>query len=463
MTNRGRLDEVLRQALYMVRPAPEELKMAENIAQTLVESLRTAFAGRAVKVTLEGSYAKGTVLRGRNEVDIFIHFHPSNPLDKISRETIETSSHIIKSLGGIVRLRYAEHPYTEGFIDKVRVNIVPCYSVEKGAWITAVDRTPYHTEFVRKNLRENQVGDVQLLKGFLTASDLYGAEIRVSGFSGYLCELLIIHYGTLANLIREAVEWRPPVLVGPKSIALHKKYPSAAMILADPVDENRNVAAAVSAENLHHFVLLSRLFLAQPRLEYFNRPSWGENLNMAGRGLLSIVFDTPSGKPPDILWGEIRRTAEGISRCLAHHGFTPLRWKAHTDERSAVILFELDETVLPPHHVHAGPPVTHHRAIEFVQRQVRSPRVVAGPWISGGRLYSLRRREYTRADRLLMEKLKVGEISVAKGLAEALNQAKITQDSEVIKAELDARDLTAFLAEFVEACPGYIKTYRSHT
>ena len=38
----------------------------------------------------------------------------------------------------------------------------------------------------------------------------HGSEFKVGGFAGYLCELLIIHYGTFLNVLKYAAdEWKP--------------------------------------------------------------------------------------------------------------------------------------------------------------------------------------------------------------------------------------------------------------
>ena len=455
-----RLAEILREALEEVKPTADEVRRADSVANLMVQSLRDAFAGEALKVTVEGSYAKGTIVRGRIEVDIFIHYSPSTSREEIARKTIERSREVIAGHGGTTRLRYAEHPYLEGFLNQVRVNVVPCYVVEPGKWLSAVDRTPYHTEYVRRNLRREQVGDVQLLKALLMASNLYGAEIRVGGFSGYVCELLIIKYGSLADLLSEASRWPIPMIIGDGGSELIPRYPNAAMILADPVDPLRNAAAAVTLESLSQFILLSRLFLSKPSIDYF-RPAPATEPDARYRNLMAVVLENIDLKPPDIVWGEVRHTVEGIVRSLQHHGFTPLRWAGYVEESRGVILVELAETTLPPYHLHMGPPVNHPKAEEFIQKQLANPLLAAGPWVSGNRLYALRRRTHRKAADLIGEKLKSGEIAISKGLAKALSNPKILQDIDEISAEMKAMGFTTFYTEFMRACPSFIRVYSS--
>jgi tRNA nucleotidyltransferase (CCA-adding enzyme) len=65
-------------------------------------------------------------------------------------------------------------------------------------WLSATDRTPF-IHYVKKRLGKTLQDDVRLLKKFMQGIKVYGAEIKTGGFSGYLCELLILHYGSFAN------------------------------------------------------------------------------------------------------------------------------------------------------------------------------------------------------------------------------------------------------------------------
>jgi tRNA nucleotidyltransferase (CCA-adding enzyme) len=76
--------------------------------------------------------------------------------------------------------RFAEHPYIRGDFKGYHVEIIPCYLVENGSkHISAVDRTPFHDSFVKKNLGNRQ-SEVRLLKQFMKGIGCYGAEIRSS-------------------------------------------------------------------------------------------------------------------------------------------------------------------------------------------------------------------------------------------------------------------------------------------
>ena len=99
-------------------------------------------------------------------------------------------------------LRYADHPYVEAYVDGVKFNIVPCYNVSFGDWKSAADRSPFHTSYVFSNLNQEKKNQVRVLKKFLKSLKIYGAEISIEGFSGYVCEVLILKFGSFLSTIQ---------------------------------------------------------------------------------------------------------------------------------------------------------------------------------------------------------------------------------------------------------------------
>ena len=110
--------------------------------------------------------------------------------------------------------RFAEHPYLEIFIEGYRVDIVPCYDAKPGEWQSATDRTPYHTDYIRSRLKqEAYVTKCGLLKRFMQGIGVYGAEIKIGGFSGYLCELLVMKFGSFAKVVEAFAHYNQRIVV----------------------------------------------------------------------------------------------------------------------------------------------------------------------------------------------------------------------------------------------------------
>ncbi len=454
-----RLQEVLAKAAELVEPTEPERSRVSELAAKLLSACRQEFLGRegVVDVSIEGSVAKDTWVKGREEVDVFIHFTPSAGRERLESTILELGRRVIEALGGRHWLRYASHPYVEGMVEGIRVNIVGCFKTEPGRWISAVDRTHYHTEFVRSRITPQLRRDIRLFKGFLMGCGLYGAEIRVEGFSGYLSELLVISHGGFVELLKKAAEWRIPAFVDltgrvRREDAL-RLFPNAALIFPDPVDPARNVAAAVSKTKLAELILASKLFLREPSIQYFMpealKPPY-EGDWRDSHELLGIIFRVEE-RPPDILWGEIKHTLNGVSRRLVKEGFQVYRAAAAQSGEEVLLLFELSSLSLPPLELRMGPPVWLDNAIDFVRKTLSREERVAGPWVDGERLYALFRRKNVNADELLREWIRRGEVAISRELADSLREAEIlTSRSGLIDRIRHSEDFRVFLKNFLD-------------
>ena len=119
---------------------------------------------------------------------------------------LKFGKNIINELDGSYRIEYAQHPYTRGVVNGIHIDIVPCYEIKSGERIkSAVDRTPLHVEYLNKNMTKNFSDDVRLLKQLCVANKIYGADSKTQGFSGYVCELLIIKYKKFFNVLKNVV------------------------------------------------------------------------------------------------------------------------------------------------------------------------------------------------------------------------------------------------------------------
>jgi len=462
-----RLEEILERALRLVKPSEDEearLKIVADKAIQLAEDEGSKLKGM-IRVSLEGSAAKNTWIRGRAEADIFIHFDPSIPRDEMEKMIIDLGFKVIERLGGEPRLMYADHPYVEGLINGVTVDLVACYEVEPPNWISATDRTPYHTKYVLEKLEPGQEDEVRLLKGFMLGCGVYGAEIKVKGFSGYLTELLVINYGDFMNVIESASRWKPPIVIDPekhyRSIKeVVEMFHDQPLIMIDPVDRGRNAAAAVSRTRLSEFIIASKLFLRNPSIKLFmiseRRPKIRVFRRLSkDRDFLHIILRLMREKPPDVIWGELKRSEEGVKRALRRLGFEVYQSSSWTDEsKLAIMLFELNSLNLPRYMLHQGPPAHLENSIDFIEKWLGE---AIGPWIYEDRLYVLRRRDEVRAVRLLRDELSRGRVSIAKGLSKEFSKAVIGGGIErLIKLGRKRGDILRFIEDFLDARPRFL-------
>lgn len=393
------MQKVLYEVLAAIKPSPEELEEEIAFATLLVDHVR-ANVPAGCEVLLAGSTAKRTFLRDKRDIDIFILFDRSVPKAGLEPAVRAVMDSAFPTLG--YQLSYAEHPYVRFRFEGRRIDLVPAYRItDASERLSAVDRSALHTRFVLDSLREGQAGEVLLLKQFLQANGLYGAEIKVEGFSGYLCELLIIRYGTFAKLVTAAAKWKGPVFIDiPAAYPGTKERKEAAkrfgfFTVIDPTDRNRNVAAAVSRQNLSRFVSLCKAFLKKPSSGFFlKKPeTFDEKLAMAARGKKAFVLSMPRPEVvDDVLWGQLRK----MSGQLAAHlkDFRP-EGMISDDSRHIVRLgIVLERDTLPRTMLLAGPPlkmVKH--AAEFRKRHVKAKFT-----IRGRRIYAEVKRPVVKAE-----------------------------------------------------------------
>src|SRR5271157_5080548 len=207
---------VFERVLRNIKPSRKELKESVHSVNMLMERLKKVMP-REIEARVVGSVVRGTQLRGDSDVDIFLLFSKTHTREKITRDGMEYAKRIVKKKGERYEIKYAEHPYVRVYLDDigVKADIVPAFKIDNIEDMgTAVDRSPMHADFMSKHLSEKQRDEVRLLKHLLDVHDIYGAEIAIGGFSGYLCELLVLHYGSLPKLLESAAAFRLPVVLG---------------------------------------------------------------------------------------------------------------------------------------------------------------------------------------------------------------------------------------------------------
>jgi tRNA nucleotidyltransferase (CCA-adding enzyme) len=394
---------VFSSVLGKVKPSARERRESLEAAQALVARLEAA-APASVEIAIAGSLAKGTSLSGNNEFDIFLLFPRHYPHHEMAMLGLAYARRAFRGMR--VESRYAEHPYLQVYLGKYHADIVPAYRIDDiGQRGSAVDRSALHTKYVNARLAPAQKDDVLLLKKFMKNFGIYGAELRVEGFSGYLCELLVAHYGSLLPLMEAAAGWKesPVIIDVEKHHADHAKLRekfNAPLIVVDPVDPGRNVAAVVSQASLSRFIFECRRFLAAPSPKFFflqkkAAPAKQIRKALAARGTSFLLLSFPAPKVvPDVLWPQLRKTAGALCARLSSLEFSVFGSSHWSDGKECAVLFELDRASLPPVKKAVGPSVKFAADVEsFVKKHKKSLNL----HIEHGRMAAVEKREFTSA------------------------------------------------------------------
>ena len=462
-------EEISAEVLKRVNPSESERKKVHALAKKLTEKVEKAAQEKGIEadVRVEGSVAKNTWLRDCPEIDVFIRVPTTTPREAFGTVCLEIAK---KATEGYTQIeRFAEHPYLEAVIDDVWVNIVPCYRVKQGEWISATDRTPFHTDYVKPLLDEQMGEEARLLKRFMKGVEVYGAEIKVGGFSGYLCELLFLNYGSFVEVLRSAGNWKEKTIIDQKGyyerIEDVKKIFEEPLVMVDPVDKGRNVAAAVIQERLDEFVAASRAFLKTPDIKFFYPPET-EALNATelvkrirarGSTIVFIKFEGATAVP-DVLWGQLYKSQRAIRKIIMEHDFKILRDSIWNNEKNvSIFIFEVENRCLPNMKHHLGPPLRKKLECEnFLQKHTGTGLTVSGPRIEEGRWVADVKRRHTDVVKLLNEKLEDG--GRRDGVAELVSKAvadslEVLVNDEALKLYSVYPDFAKFLTEYLKGKP----------
>ena len=462
-------DEVLRRAVPTEDEREETVSFSQETVKRLAEELRRSSIEAGVQV--QGSMAKDTWLAGEKDIDVFILLPPTYERDDFPR-VLE----VVKRVAGKDWLEaYAEHPYIQADIDGYTIDFVPAFKIEKAEEArSSVDRTPLHTQYVNGHLSQEIKNEVRLLKRFMHGTGTYGAEIKVGGFSGYLCEILVLYYGSFYKTLKAASRWRKGQVIDVKRYyegleEEARKIFQDNLIVVDPVDKGRNVASAVREGRLSEFLVAARWFLEKPDIEFFypgeTIPLSSDELSqtMHHRGSAFIFLKFGSARVvPDILWGQLYKSLKAVGKLIRRHDFNILRSDVWSDEKTTnVFLFELESHILPPVKRHLGPPLEkEEECVRFLNKHLGSDRTISGPYIENDRWIVEVRRAYTDIVSLIRDELKDGgrKIGIANTVSKALaNQFDVLLNEKITGLYRSNHEFAKFLTEYLKGKPRWLR------
>ncbi|UCC92698.1 MAG: CCA tRNA nucleotidyltransferase, partial [Thermoplasmata archaeon] len=385
-----------RKVLDQVRPPDEQIKKLEQVTRDLCARVRDI--GQYFDINVEpfvaGSVAKDTHLRDP-DVDIFILFPPDVPLEELTAKGMDIARSIIDG-----EEKYAQHPYLQGTFEGFSVDMVPAYRLkDTKSLMTAVDRTPFHVKYVNNTLLKEQHDEVRLFKAFLKGIGKYGAEETVQGFSGYLVELMVIHFGTFHAALKGLSAYVPGTQLDTFHLLRDDDVPDPedvgrfddAMVFIDPVDHKRNVASPVSLETLGFVIMAVREYLKRPRMTFFfpNPPDVLSRQRLEGlmtdRETTLVGIEIPKfHENADVIHGQLRKAVRAITRMCNRSGFPVLHSSYNVLGKKCIMLFEFEVSHLPVVYVHHGPRVGEGNEAEFMEKWGSSERTLVGPYIEEG-------------------------------------------------------------------------------
>ncbi len=432
-------EELKLTVLKRIKPTENEREKLLAIQEELTSQVKAAAEKLGIPdvlVKMVGSAARGTWLSGTHDIDVFISFPEETPRKEletlgmaIAREVAKHAEH--------AEDRHAEHPYLNIIYKGFDVDLVPCFRVASASQIkSAVDRTPFHNDFVKPRIKEHE-DEVLLLKQFMRGGGVYGSELKTQGFSGYLTELLVIHYGSFENTVCAACSWKP----GEKIDIMHHSEieHEEPLVVVDPTDPKRNVAAALSLDKFCMFIDHCREFLKSPELRFFfpapllplEDSEILERLESRKSTQLAIVFKTPD-VVEDVLYPQLYKMEQAVAALLKEYDFTVIKTGVWSGKTETVVLLELISGTLPNVKKHVGPPVWVKVHAEKFKEKYQAADGVFGGYIENGKYVFEIRRKYPTAKGLLEDRLI--NCSLGKQVHQSVNEGfEIIKDAGICR------------------------------
>ncbi len=349
------LQPLLKNVLAKIKPKELEVAESNEMFADIQSFIRERFS---VESDIMGSLAKDTFLAGDKDLDIFVFFGEKTPRETLEKKGLEIGKAVfLKFKSTDYKISYAEHPYTKGIIKGFRIEIVPAYKVERAELMkSAVDRTPFHKAFIMEHLKNTD--EVRILKKFLKANGCYGSDLKIEGFSGYLCELLAVKYGSFLNVLKASRTWHYQEVLDVSNhfskheySRLRKKFENQPLIFLDPTDKNRNVAAVLSHEKLAAFIFRARKFIEKPGISCFfapekkiNEKSLIKHQRQKGTALILLTFKKPA-VINDILYPQLRRFSSLLAKLMKSEGFVVLDFWEFADAECGIAVELLSKTL----------------------------------------------------------------------------------------------------------------------
>jgi len=405
-------EDLKSEVLKKIKPSEVEKKKLLAVQEELAAEVKAAaekLGISGVLVKLVGSAARGTWLSGTHDIDIFISFPEETPRKELEELGMAIAREVAK-LAEYSEDRHAEHPYLNIRFKGYDVDLVPCFRVASASKIkSAVDRTPFHNDFIKANIKGCE-DDVLLLKQFMRGSGVYGSELKTQGFSGYLTELLVIYYGSFEKTIQAANSWKPGEKI---DIMNHSELKHEdPLVMIDPTDPKRNVAAALSLDKFCIFIDACREFLKNPQFRFFfpapllplTDKEFLEKLGSRKTTLIAVIFKTPD-VVEDVLYPQLYKMEQSIAALLKEYEFSVIKTGVWSGEKGTLISLELLSGTLPNVKKHVGPPVWVKEHAEKFKEKYAGAEGVFGSYIENGKYIFEIQRKYPTAKRLLEERL----------------------------------------------------------
>lgn len=400
-----KIENIVLEMLELERERAEEVS---DIIQELKEKIAVDLSSLGVnaRVEIQGSFARNTYLPEDNTFDLLIILQRSDKsnihqiLDSLSQrlknDRLRKTPLETKKITG-------KTPYLRilGAGEKFHVFVAFEYTPGDKP-LSMFDKVPLHTQYVLTHMNEKQKKEVLLLKKFVHSINIYREEVGAIGFNGYLCELLILHYGSFRNTLKAIVNWKPRTIIDVKkgkekfedvdamsADLLQGYYP---LYVLDPVDPRSNAASGVTLDQFYSLIAAATYFLEKPSLNFFEElecklPSFEaiqEKIALSEREIITLLFPR-NFQDPGVCWEKAQNTRMAFEEELIKNNYIVERSKPFVSEDYYGVIFSFVSAIPKLALRKEGPPINTKEAIDFLEKYTKHTDVISGPFIDYGK------------------------------------------------------------------------------
>ncbi len=364
------MDSILKKVVKRITPSKSEIAKVEsiiNLSKSLLTS-QLSKMGINAEVFVGGSIAKGTWIKGDYDVDLFVRFKGYKD-EEIGNLLVG----VVKRAFGRCEIMHGSRNYCKLKFNGCNLEIIPVMKVNSPSDAkNSMDASIFHVNYIKNKISHNPklADEIRLFKMFAKAHNVYGAETHISGISGYVSELLMIHFGSFKNLVNQSCKLKPPVFIDIENHyksfydakrQLSKPKISSPIVLIDPVMKSRNASASLNYTTFANLVLALRMFRKKPSLSAFRKKKISiadlkERSKKRGTLFVAETIKIDSQKE-DIFFAKLNKILKRINSSIEREDIDVYDYGYLSDGKSVKVYFELSTLKLSKMKKHYGPPV----------------------------------------------------------------------------------------------------------
>ena len=408
--------KLLKEVVNGIKPSEDYEKEIFNKVADIIKKINKRL--KDCKAVLGGSGAKKTSLK-TFDADIFVKFNYSKYKDR-SNELSDILEKALKRIFKKITRLHGSRDYFQLNFGKFNFEIIPILDIKKAEQAKNItDVSPLHAKWVLKSMKIKDFqdtknakrlvhkkfqDDIRLAKQFCKAQGVYGAESHIMGFSGYICEVLSIYYGSFLKFARNAAKWKDKEVIDAAGYykrkdvfrELNTSKLNSPLIVIDPVQADRNAAAALSSENFDRFRNACKKFLKKPSKTYFEEKEFSiEKIKEKNKSKKTtfLVVKPLKGKV-DVIGCKLVKTLDFIDKELIKNDFKVFEYGWNWD-KEVIFYFVLDKKILAEKVERAGPLL---KLKEHVSRFKKKHKKTV---VKKGRIFALDRRRFREPEKLI--------------------------------------------------------------